>query len=53
MKWPRMSVTCCAMFSPRTADCIPQNTNINRQIGQQQQEGYNVSGSTGRQITLK
>lgn len=29
------------------------NTNINRQWGQQQQEGYNVSGSMSLQITLK
>jgi hypothetical protein len=29
------------------------NTNINRQWGQQQQEGYNVGGSMSLQITLK
>jgi hypothetical protein len=29
------------------------NTNINRQWGRQQQEGYNVSGSMSLQITLK
>jgi hypothetical protein len=29
------------------------NSNINRQFGQQQQEGYNVNGSMSFQITLK
>jgi hypothetical protein len=29
------------------------NTNINRQFGQQQQEGFNVSGSMNLQITMK
>ena len=29
------------------------NSNINRQFGQQQQEGLNVSGSMSMQITLK
>ncbi|WP_245283938.1 hypothetical protein [Bradyrhizobium sp. Cp5.3] len=29
------------------------NTNINRQFGSQQPEGFNVSGSMGFQITLK
>jgi hypothetical protein len=28
-------------------------SNINRQVGQQQQEGYNVNGSMNFQITLK
>jgi hypothetical protein len=29
------------------------NTNINRQFGQQQQEGFNVNGSMNLQITMK
>ena len=29
------------------------NTNINRQFGPQQAEGFNISGSMGFQITLK
>jgi hypothetical protein len=29
------------------------NTNISRQFGQQQQEGYTVNGSMNFQITLK
>jgi hypothetical protein len=29
------------------------NTNINRQFGQQQQEGFNISGSMNLQITMK
>jgi hypothetical protein len=29
------------------------NSNIGRQMGQQQQEGYNINGSMNFQITLK
>jgi hypothetical protein len=29
------------------------NSNINRQFGQQQQEGFNISGSMNMQVTLK
>jgi hypothetical protein len=49
----RLYAIYCDKTSPRIAGWNRSNSNINRQFGQVQLEGFSISGTMSFQITLK